>query len=121
MIKDEAVCLENGRKNIAKLILGKQFIIRRLSINDMRLLTKERLMTNDYYRIELTSNNNEKIKPTVGVVNSFIKEIKEEKDGTFPIYEVSLRFIQMNENENNFIKKLIHELIDRARNPKKNS
>ncbi len=117
----EAVCLENGTKNLAKLIIGKQFTIRRLSISDIRLLTSERLITNSFYRIELVSSDNKKIKPTAGVVNSFLKEIKEENDNALPIYEVCLKFIQMDDNEKNFVKELIYELIDRAKDSEKNS
>ena len=119
MINDAAECLVNGRK-LEPLILRKQFRIKILSDSEMRLLTSERLMTNSLYRIEMVSGNNEKIKPTAEVVSSFLRETQSVNDAVVPIYEVNIKFIQMDEHEKKFLKNLISELKNRAKNLKNN-
>jgi hypothetical protein len=115
MKKTGSSSFERVSKYKAKLIFGKQFKIKRLSADEICLLTKERFLTNNCYRIELKSLSDEKIKPLAEVVSSFLKELEKGKDNISPIYEVSLKFNQMDEMESKFIKKLICEFIKRAK------
>ncbi len=112
--------LETSNHYLEKLILRKEFRILKLGINEMNLHTRERLIPNNLYRIELISGSNEKIKLTAKVISSFFKGVQKVKDDTVPIYEVSLKFTRMNEYEINFLKNLISEFINRAKNSKKN-
>jgi uncharacterized protein (TIGR02266 family) len=107
-------------KRTEKLINKPNFIIKRLSINEIHVFTRENLITTDRYKIELGSRGNEHIQPTVEVVGSTLKGVQKGKNN-IPIYEASLKFINLDDNEQNFIKKLIYELINRAKSMKKTS
>jgi hypothetical protein len=103
------------------IVSGKKFKIKRLSMNELCLLTPEHLMADNLYRIELISDRDEKITPKAKVDKSFVKGIQKVKDDNRPIYEASLTFTQMDNNEKIFLKKLIYEFINNAKKSKKPS
>jgi hypothetical protein len=78
-------------------------------------------MADNLYRIELISDRDEKITPKAKVDKSFVKGIQKVKDDNRPIYEASLTFTQMDNNEKIFLKKLIYEFINNAKKSKKPS
>jgi hypothetical protein len=121
MKTEEGLTFKTVNKFSAKLILGNQFTIKRLGMKEIHLFTSERLITNNFYRIELVSGDNEKIKPMAEVASSFLKGIQKDEHEAQPIYEVSLKFMQLDTCEKDFVKKLIFELIQKIKNLQKKS
>ena len=72
--------------------------------------TSERLNTNNNYRIEMISGSKEKAALPGKVIRSFIKGALRQGNDTIPFYEVGLKFLELTDNEKQFLEKFLSEL-----------
>jgi hypothetical protein len=71
--------------------------------------TTERLETNRKYRIEMVSGNNERQWLKCVVIWALLKSSTTANDETASVYEIGLKFLELNDNEKSFINELIRE------------
>jgi c-di-GMP-binding flagellar brake protein YcgR len=93
----------------AKLILADEVLLKDISLGGLSLRTSQRLSPNSTYRVELVSSDNERITPTVTVVRSFFKGTIDREGETLPLYEVGLKFVELNEREREFLERFIND------------
>ncbi len=101
---------KTGNKCRAKLILVEDATIKNLSFGGVLLETTKRLNINNNYKIQMISNNNETITPMGLVVRASLKRTINKNNSILPLYQVALRFIELDDREKNFLDKLISKL-----------
>ncbi len=99
-----------GSKYKGKLILADAVTIKDISISGLCLETSERLTINNQYRIEVVDKDKEKMTLSGIAVRSFLRGTLKEKDNTMPVYEVGIKFIELESNEKVFLQKYMNEL-----------
>jgi hypothetical protein len=101
----------------ANFILSTEVIIKDISAGGICMETKQRLITNRQYRIQLVSRNNEKQWLKCVVMWSLLKRTILEHNNAIPIYEVGLKFDELNKNQKSFVDEIISEFADGPINP----
>jgi c-di-GMP-binding flagellar brake protein YcgR len=96
-------------KFLAKLILSRKARIKDISAGGICMETPERLETNRKYRIEMVSGKNERQWLKCEVIWTLLKNTITENDDSVPVYEVGLKFLELNNNEKSFINELVGE------------
>lgn len=111
MEKRERERLKAGAEYKGRLILANTVTIKDISISGICVETSERLNTNNNYRIEMISGSKEKAALPGKVVRSFIKgTLRQGGDEAIPFYEVGLKFLELTDNEKQFLEKFLSEL-----------
>jgi hypothetical protein len=116
-MKDEKRITERfktGYNYKAKLILLSDFTVKDISMSGIGVITSILLKTKDTYRIELASPEKEKKQFSCEVVNCFYRGTQKEKDNLVPLYEVALKFIELNDSEKYFLEQIIRELANKT-------
>jgi hypothetical protein len=108
MERREGERFKAGEKYRAKLILAEHVRIKDISVSGVCIETSQRLNTNNIYRIEILSSRSERITPTGVVVRSFLKETRKEGSDTLPIYDVGIKFVELSDDEKNFLEKFVN-------------
>ncbi len=94
-------------KHMGKLIFSKEFTIKNISDTGLCLLTSQHINTNTIYKIELLNNEKKKALLKVEALWSMLRGTRKENNDMLPVYEVGLQFIEMNDEEKNFLKDFI--------------
>ena len=110
MEKREQERLKAGAEYKGRLILANTVTIKDISISWICVETSERLNTNNNYRIEMISSSKEKAALSGKVIRSFIKGALRQGNDTIPFYEVGLKFLELTDNEKQFLEKFLSEL-----------
>ena len=110
MEKRERERLKAGAEYKGRLILANTVTIKDISISGICVETSERLNTNNNYRIEMISGSKEKTALPGKVIRSFIKGALRQGNDTIPFYEVGLKFLELTDNEKQFLEKFLSEL-----------
>jgi hypothetical protein len=103
--------LNPGNKCKGKLILSDDVKIKDISLGGLCIETTRRLNINNSYKIQIVSNDKKDIITPLGLlVRAKLKGTVKKKDYTLPLYEVALKFIELNDKEKLFLDKLISGL-----------
>ena len=94
-----------GDKYKGKVILADAVTIKDISLGGIQLETIEDLTPDNVCRIEITSSDNKKITPLCEVVWSSLMRRMNEKDRTISVYGVGLKFIDLTDNEKQFLER----------------
>jgi hypothetical protein len=87
----------------SKLIFAHDVTIKDISSSGICVKTSKYLTSNNHYRIQIASGNNESISPACIVVRSFLNGTKKIDNKIVPVYEVALKFVELTDKEKNFI------------------
>jgi len=101
-----------GDKCRAKIFLADDVKLKDIGLGGILLETTRRLNINNCYKIQIVLRNNEVLMPRGIVVRSFLKGTVKKEEETLPVYEVALRFIELNEKEKRLLDKLLSEIAD---------
>jgi hypothetical protein len=93
----------------AELAAIEKVKIKGMSVDGLCLETSHIINPDTFCKIEIVSRNNEKITPKCVIVWSSHRRIVKEKDETFSIYGVGLKFIELTDSEKLFLEKCISE------------
>lgn len=99
---------EGERKG--ELITTEEVKIKDISAGGICLETSQYLNAKKSFKVEITSADNEKITLTCAVAWSSLMLTVEKKEGALSIYEVGLKFVDLNDAEKQFLEKYIGEL-----------
>ena len=73
----------------------------------MLLETSQRIVANRFYQIEVINKNREKRKITGEATSSILRRKQSKHDDNVLIYEVGIKFTELNDSEKQFLDKLI--------------
>jgi hypothetical protein len=91
----------------ARFLHADELIIKNLSLGGLEIETEKSLKVNNKYVIHIfSSDKQESIKPTCVVSRSFLRSPENRQ----PVYEVALKFLKLDENEKQFLIKILKEL-----------
>jgi hypothetical protein len=94
----------------AKFVHADEVKIKNISMGGMLAETSRRLNVNNTYKIQITyPDNKESITPTCVIVRSFLRSSIHKT----PLYEVALKFTELNDKEKHFLMRLIKEFSKR--------
>ena len=107
---------ESGNILWAETVLSEQVKvknrIKNISMSGICLETSQQLAHDDVYTIEIGSSSKEKIMPAAKVVWSALRSTVKENNNVIPLYEVGLKFVNMDDKEkfslHNLLIKLVH-------------
>jgi hypothetical protein len=109
MEKRKSERFETGDMCRGELVFAEKGKIKNISIGGICMEISQHLTIDNIYMIEIVCSKNKKIIPTGVVVWSSFKGTVKKKDDIFPIYEVGLKFIELNDSDKQFLNKLISE------------
>ncbi len=90
----------------AKFIHAGKITIKNISLGGLLVDTSKRLNVNNMYKIQIVSpNNKDTITPTCFVLRSFLRGATQ----TMHSYEVALKFVELNEREKHFLRKILSD------------
>lgn len=95
--------IEPIHKHIGKLLFSEDFTIKNISDTGLCLLTSQHINTNTIYRIELLNKEKKKAMLKVEAIWSMLRGTRKDKNDTFPVYEVGLKFVGMDDIEKKFV------------------
>jgi hypothetical protein len=113
MEKRKSERFKTGNKCRGKLIVGEKIKIKNISISGICMEILQHLRINNIYKIEIVCSKNKKITPTGVVVWSSFRGSLKKKGDILPIYQVGLKFIELNDTDKHFLDKLISEFTKR--------
>jgi hypothetical protein len=106
MIKTEDGLNRNGTQMRGKIILSDDVSIKMICERKMCFETSLQINTNSICRVELIDNDNEKMKLTGETLSSLLKRVQADNGDHVPIYEVCMKFIELNDIEKQFLDNL---------------
>ena len=109
MVKSEDKRYVNGTIMRGKFISSDDISIRNISNREMFLETSQRIVTNGIYNIEVMNKHREKKKIKGEATSSILRRTQEKNGNHVPIYEVGIKFTQLNDIEKRFLDQLIIE------------
>ncbi|MHA2474899.1 MAG: hypothetical protein ACXAES_16875 [Promethearchaeota archaeon] len=114
MIKAEDIRHGNGTIVRGKIISPDEISLKIIGERKMCFETSLLINTNSICKVELINHYNEKKKLTGEAISSVLKRVQAENGDHVPIYEVWLKFTELNDIEKQFLDKLKNELTSEA-------
>lgn len=109
MIKTEDGFSRNGTQMRGKIILSDDVSIKMIYEREMCLETSLLIKTNTICRVELINNDKEKMKLTGEAFSSLLKRVRADNGDHVPVYEVCIRFMELNDMQKQFLDRLKNE------------
>ncbi|MHA2219873.1 MAG: PilZ domain-containing protein [Candidatus Hodarchaeales archaeon] len=91
-----------------------------ISIDGICLESSRHIDTKNTYSMKIVTKRNEEIMLKGEVVWSSLRKSIKEKGNIFPIYDIGLKFIEQNDEKNNFLKKITERLAHCSLKDKRN-
>jgi hypothetical protein len=110
MIKREDLRCRNGTIMRGKIISSNDITVKMINNNGMYFETSQFINTKSSYKVELINQENEKKKIAGEAISSLLKRARNENGDHIPIYEVCVKFTELNDMERRFLYKLKIEL-----------
>ena len=110
MIKTQDISYRPGTKVRGKIIFSDDVSIKMIGERMIYFETSLLINTNSICQVELINKDNEKKKLTGEAISSLLKRARKENGDHIPIYEVCIKFTELNYIEKQFLDKLKIEL-----------
>jgi hypothetical protein len=109
MIKTEDGINRSDTQKRGKIILSGDVSVKMICEREMCFETSLLINTNSVCRLELINNDNEKMKLTGEALSSILKRGKADNGDHVPVYEVCIRFMELNDMQKQFLHRLKNE------------
>jgi hypothetical protein len=106
-----------GSKCRGRIIFLEDIIIKNISDTGMCIETNQPINTNRIYKIQLLPKEDKEAMIKVEVAWAMLRGTRKEKNDLLPVYEVGLKFTEMNEDEKKYLEDLISRISINPESP----